>query len=587
MAIAAIVFVGWRTMYFECDDAYINFRYVSNAMLGRGFVFNPEPFVPVEGYTAFLWLVVLRFVWWSTGVEPPIAAHWITLAFGFATLALGWRLLLRIGLTRVLAVLVILATATNRVFLTWLTSGLETSMFVFLLTAWVFVVSATWKRTWLWAFALGTTATLVALTRPDGLLCVLASGGLLIARVWTGNVRVATATFGMLPMLGIAVHMLWRKSLYGMWLPNTYYAKHTAWWPESGLRYAASYCIENGVWLWSALVVIWVVVEIVRRNATRELVDRHLGTIAATGVVIAHFGYYTFAIGGDIFEYRVYAHLAFFVLASGAFMAQRVFGRGAVTLVAFGLLVLATHGFAWLHYVDSGKLEQWLPRAVHPVLSEYRSWQAWLHERMVGVRHDKHMAFVEHLKLTTPPRSEGATISWDDRPIYVGTAAGVVSWCLPNVAVLDVYGLNDAVIARNAAPSDEERRRSLLEARRQMFDAVDTNHDAVLEFDELRPAFAAMWPTLADRAETVAAGTRQFLDGQDLDQSGTLTFEELFPNQPLNIRRMGHERVPPPGYIEGFRPNVRIEGGHAIVDPRTPPLTDEEIRKHERAARDR
>ena len=42
---------------FLCDDAYISFRYVQNALLWRGLVFNPGD--PVEGYTNFLWVVQL------------------------------------------------------------------------------------------------------------------------------------------------------------------------------------------------------------------------------------------------------------------------------------------------------------------------------------------------------------------------------------------------------------------------------------------------------------------------------------------------------------------------------------------------
>ena len=51
---------GWHLFYFLTDDAYITFRYVSNSLAGRGLVWNPAPFRPVEGYTSFLWAIVLR-----------------------------------------------------------------------------------------------------------------------------------------------------------------------------------------------------------------------------------------------------------------------------------------------------------------------------------------------------------------------------------------------------------------------------------------------------------------------------------------------------------------------------------------------
>jgi len=87
--IGALVFVGWRLFFFLTDDAFIAFRYVSNSMLGYGFVWNPPPFRPVEGYTSFLWVVLLRLVWSFTGVEPPVAANYLSLLCGYGTLFIG------------------------------------------------------------------------------------------------------------------------------------------------------------------------------------------------------------------------------------------------------------------------------------------------------------------------------------------------------------------------------------------------------------------------------------------------------------------------------------------------------------------
>ena len=73
------VYIGWRSFWFLTDDAFIAFRYVSNSILGHGWVWNPAPFQPVEGYTSFLWVVLLDGVWRATGVEPPDSANWLSL----------------------------------------------------------------------------------------------------------------------------------------------------------------------------------------------------------------------------------------------------------------------------------------------------------------------------------------------------------------------------------------------------------------------------------------------------------------------------------------------------------------------------
>jgi len=140
------LYAGWRLFWFLTDDAYIAFRYISNSRLGYGYVWNAPPFKPVEGYTSFLWVALLDGVWRVTGIAPPEAANSISLAFAAGTLLLTavlvWRMRLTPALERyrlALLALVLLGTLSNRTFLAWTSSGLETAMFNFWLTAWLFV----------------------------------------------------------------------------------------------------------------------------------------------------------------------------------------------------------------------------------------------------------------------------------------------------------------------------------------------------------------------------------------------------------------------------------------------------------------
>ena len=80
VAVAAVAtWFGFRLFFFLTDDAFIAFRYISNRQLGYGYVWNPPPFLPVEGYTSFLWIVLLDGVWTFTGIEPPAAAGALSL----------------------------------------------------------------------------------------------------------------------------------------------------------------------------------------------------------------------------------------------------------------------------------------------------------------------------------------------------------------------------------------------------------------------------------------------------------------------------------------------------------------------------
>ena len=136
LAAAAAVYFGWRLFWFLTDDAFIAFRYISNAHLGYGYVWNAPPFRPVEGYTSFLWVVLLDVVWRITGVEPPAAANNVTLLFTYLTLFLGGLMVLRMKLGERLEkfrllflFLIFVGVLTNRTFLAWTSSGLETAMF--------------------------------------------------------------------------------------------------------------------------------------------------------------------------------------------------------------------------------------------------------------------------------------------------------------------------------------------------------------------------------------------------------------------------------------------------------------------------
>jgi arabinofuranosyltransferase len=144
MATMVAVYFGWRLFWFLTDDAFIAFRYISNSHLGYGYVWNGPPFRPVEGYTSFLWVVLLDVVWRVSGVAPPAAANYVSLLFTYLTLLVGGLMVLKMKLGEILRKyrllflsLVLLGVVTNRTFLAWSSSGLETAMFNFFFTLWI------------------------------------------------------------------------------------------------------------------------------------------------------------------------------------------------------------------------------------------------------------------------------------------------------------------------------------------------------------------------------------------------------------------------------------------------------------------
>ena len=305
-ALAVLVVLGALRIEILVDDAFIFFRHASNARDGHGLVWNPPPFQPVEGYTSFSWQLLLWAVWALSDVEPPHFANVLSIGCGVLTLlvcaAASTRLRDREGRPlpvwcRVLALACIVG---NRTFLQWQTSGLETGLFVLVVTAWaLFGVTVVGRRGASWWFCWSLLSVATAWTRPDGLLFAAATCGCLGVAVVTRRATFRQAWIGSSPMLLILAHLLWRHSFYGEWLPNTYFAKVDAPWPEAGLRYFACFALENAVWLWLPLAGAWLFASLRRPGVVRVAVGDGLPVLAVVVSLAAHATYYVVQVGGD------------------------------------------------------------------------------------------------------------------------------------------------------------------------------------------------------------------------------------------------------------------------------------------------
>jgi arabinofuranosyltransferase len=324
-----------------------------------------------------------------------------------------------------------------------------------------------------WLATLAALAALMALTRPDGLLFLAATAGLIGVRAWGAWRRGALGPghFAALAPFGLtAAHMLWRRLTYGGWLPNTYAAKYTGPWPESGIRYVLSFVIEYALWLWLALAAAFVVGLALKARRWREWAAAWRAdplrpdTVRVLTVVTlaAHFGYYTFMIGGDHFEYRVYSHLVPLLLVSSVWLLNALRARPAWALGILAATVALAQPIPWTHWALSQqyttRLETWamrlpvaphFPAVVRPYVAFFDSLQAWLIERAVGVRHQEHKIFIAYQLSTLPPREVGLLLSDEAEAVRIEGAVGAIGWVLPTVAIIDAHGLTDYVIAHH------------------------------------------------------------------------------------------------------------------------------------------
>ncbi len=483
LAAAGVLIIGWKLLWFLTDDSFITFRYVSNSVRGHGYVWNPPPFLPVEGYSSFLWVLILDGVWRLTGSPPPAVANYLTLACSFLSLALAAVLVLRlrwradlVAWRFVFAALVLLGLTTNRTFLTWASSGFETALFNLLVFAWLALGVGAGAMRPRRVVALSALAACLHLARPEGVLFAAATIAMFTLAprelAWWRSPRALAAYT---PLLLIPLHLLWRHSFYGEWLPNTYYAKVVGVWPASGARYALSFVLEYA--LWFSLVVMLVAAATQKRVATVRSASQSVAAWICVLTLVAHVSYYTFIVGGDHFEYRVYSHLLAPGFVGLVWLANKSRLRGRVVATLLAAQIALALPLPWSHWALSRHLEtrettrrMRVAVAPHwpPLLREYvrlfDGLQAWLIEHWVCVRHQEHKVNQEYLVTLYPSRAEGEQLPAADFPIHAFQAVGVASWTLPHVNVIDLLGLNDWVIARS--PVDATRLRGMAHERR-------------------------------------------------------------------------------------------------------------------------
>ncbi len=228
----AVIVAGFARAFalrWYCDDTFITLRYVENYLAGEGFVYNAGEYV--EGYTHFLWLVLLTFAG-LLGVDPLDASLALGLASLAGVLAVFSVISYKLNARR-LALFVpftALALAANHDFVVWATGGLETMFLTFLFAAAFYIYFFSGRARRLRLFGTGALLILAALTRPDAALVLLLANFLLIVSMMVKRAPFVSALADLvvfnLPFVILAVpYLVWKQSYYGGLLPNTYYAK--------------------------------------------------------------------------------------------------------------------------------------------------------------------------------------------------------------------------------------------------------------------------------------------------------------------------------------------------------------------------
>ena len=343
LVVAAIALIAHSLVFnFVTDDAFISFVYSRNLAEHGKLVFNLGEH-PVEGYTNFLWTVLLAG-FMKVGLLPELMSRVLGTAFAVATLGtVAW-------LSRRLRgedwswwdALPALILAGVPGYACWASGGLETQMFTFLVT-----LGAAWHldemlddrppraRTAL-MFALA------ALTRPEGslffALTVMHRAFVTFAR---GRFTLGRAELRYLGafLLLVVPHFVWRRWYYGWWLPNTFYIKSSgiggAW--AYGAHYLVRVVEQFHLWVVPILVFVGFLVE--RPRGLRLVVGY-------AAFVITVFALYVASVGGDFMGlFRFVMPVIPLVAVVAALSLRAILGKLGVVAPIVVVLALGLH--AW------------------------------------------------------------------------------------------------------------------------------------------------------------------------------------------------------------------------------------------------
>lgn len=207
------IFVFWA---YSIDDAFVTFRYAENLVNGHGLVFNPGD-KPVEGYSNFLWLLILSLLY-AIGLSTYLSAKILGIAFFLVSAIIWFRYLKNNQEGSLWAAPILFLISPITAF--WAVSGLELGLHSLLVSG--AIISLLKKSSWSSVFL-----TLIVLNRPEGFIIAFSA----ILLIWILDRRLGQVD-GKYISLNLAVVIIFsillltfRMSEFGYPLPNTYYMK--------------------------------------------------------------------------------------------------------------------------------------------------------------------------------------------------------------------------------------------------------------------------------------------------------------------------------------------------------------------------
>jgi hypothetical protein len=399
---------AWLNRFIQ-DDAFISFRYAHNLAEGFGLVYNPGE--RVEGYSNFLWTIILSIPH-LLNIDAVVFSQAAGILLFAVSLSIVYRLAYKLTGSFYLAAAALVFTGSNYTFLCYATGGLETQLFTCLfLSALYSAFQYTDEKGRRGLVLVSFLLSALLLTRPDSVPYTGLILAYLLFKMYKSKPDAKKYTPLLIPLaLTASVFLVWKYTYYGDILPNTYYAKLSVNAPEKyGLYYLFTFSL-------SYLLIIFPPVFVLLLNR-KDLSPEAATLFASLAFNIA----YIIFVGGDFMEFRLLVPVlpVFFILVVMSF--KKINRRTAVFILS--LIIIAGSVNHALTYKSDKKYRLYSIKELNGEI--YNDNFGWM---KTGILLGKYFK----------DKDEDITIAT--------TAAGAIPY-YSRLRTIDMHGLNDKHIA--------------------------------------------------------------------------------------------------------------------------------------------
>ena len=405
---------------FIVDDAYITMRYSRHLAEGHGPVYNIGE--RVEGYTNFLWMLILGMVY-KIGLDMPSTSQILGMVFSVLTLLIIFLLSYQlVGRWKWLSLVSLIMIANNRIYALWSTSGLETSLFTFLVTlslylSYLILQDRLYMKPWLIV-----TCLLLTLTRPEGLMITF----LIFLMLNFYKYRFERALFKkeiiswlIYFAVPFAIYLTWKLYFYHDLLPNTFHNKvNSIHYFDRGLKFIYSFLLESWVYLWFFPIILAL------------FCFKPLAWVKSWLVILGVYVFYTVWVGGDWMGFRFYAPIIPLMAILFTWASSEIFSwaveLGSSAKRGVGVFVLS---FYVLLVAFVSSMSTYLPEKRHVFEELATRW-------VMNIPKSRAEDIAEAFKILLKPDE-----------VVAHSFAGFSAVYTDN-RVIDMLGQNDAVISR-------------------------------------------------------------------------------------------------------------------------------------------